>query len=72
MNPPALSGRIWGVLLRNEWFKTRKRLAFWLTLGFFSFITFMIHGESYFDARSDPDVNFTLPEQCVEHLLFQI
>ncbi|MCG8467040.1 MAG: hypothetical protein MJB57_02385 [Gemmatimonadetes bacterium] len=56
--PPPLRPRIWGVLFRNEWFKTRKRLAFWLTLGFFSFITSTINGEQAFD----DDLSFTLPE----------
>jgi len=50
------------VLFRNEWFKARKRLAFWLTLGFFSFVTLMSHGGSYFEARNDPDVTYGLPE----------
>lgn len=56
--PPALSGRIWGVLLWNEWFKTRKRVAFWLGLGFFVFITFMNHGQGFFEGEAD----FRLPE----------
>ena len=49
---------ILGVLLRNEWFKTRKRLAFWLALGFFSFITFMNHAQGFFESDED----FALPQ----------
>ncbi len=56
--PPALSRRIGGVLLRNEWFKTRKRAAFWLGLGFFAFITFMNHGQGFFEGEAD----FRLPD----------
>lgn len=55
---PALGPRVWRVLLGNEWFKTRKRLAFWLTLGFFSFIRFMEHAEDVF---SDEEDVFALP-----------
>ncbi|MDX1579567.1 MAG: hypothetical protein R3266_13870, partial [Gemmatimonadota bacterium] len=55
---PALGPGIWAVLLRNEWFKTRKRLAFWLTLGFFAFITTMDNGEELFD----DEPTFYLPE----------
>lgn len=60
--PPALTARVWVVLFRNEWFKTRKRIAFWITLAFFSFITFMQYAERFFDARNDPERSFTLPE----------
>lgn len=59
--PPALTSRVWGVLLANEWFKLRKRLAFWLTLGFFTFIALMANGEAYFRARNDPERTHALP-----------
>jgi len=59
--PPPLTAGVWRVLLANEWFKLRKRTAFWLTLGFFAFITVMANGEEYFDARTDPDETFALP-----------
>ena len=59
---PALSHRVWGVLARNEWFKTRKRPAFYVTLGFFTFVTLMDHGESAFRARRDVDYTYGLPE----------
>ncbi len=62
MSAPALTGRIWGILLRNEWTKARKRMAFLLPLGFFLFVTLMGHGSSYYDARNDPDRTFALPE----------
>lgn len=62
MTAPALTARVWGVLFRNEWFKARKRLAFWLTLGFFSFVTAMNHGSEFFDARDDPETTYALPE----------
>ncbi len=58
MSAPPLSARVWGVLLENEWFKMRKRLAFWMTLGFYCFITFMVNAESAFD----DDSTFALPE----------
>jgi ABC-type transport system involved in multi-copper enzyme maturation permease subunit len=60
--PPALTARVWVVLFRNEWFKTRKRRAFWITLAFFSFITFMQYADRFFAARNDPERSFTLPE----------
>ncbi len=59
---PALTPRIWGVLLRAEWFKARKRLAFWVALGMFAVITFMTHAESFFDARRKVEETYALPE----------
>ncbi len=59
--PPALTAGVWRVLLANEWFKLRKRLAFWLTLGFFAFIMVMGNGEEYYRARNDPERVYALP-----------
>jgi len=62
VTPPALTPRIWGILLRNEWFKARKRLAFLLPLGFILFVNVMAFGSQWYDARDDPDDSFALPE----------
>ena len=35
---PALGASVWRVLLRNEWFKATRRLAFLVTFGLFAFI----------------------------------
>ncbi|MXW55867.1 MAG: hypothetical protein F4X22_09595 [Gemmatimonadales bacterium] len=50
--------RAFGVLLRNEWFKARKRLAFWIALGFYAFFTLMNHGQPFLE-RSE---GFRLPD----------
>lgn len=57
-----MTAGIWWLLVRNEWFKARKRLAFWMTLAFFAFVTFMTHGESFLRARRDPEREFAFPE----------
>ena len=49
------------VLFRNEMLKMYKRLAFWVTFGFFSFIMFMEFGEEYFRAAGNPERTFALP-----------
>lgn len=49
------------VLVRNEAIKTFKRLAFWVTFSFFTFILVMSFGENYMDAARDPDQTFALP-----------
>jgi len=59
---PALGPAVWGVLLRNEWFKARHRLAFLVTLALFTFIHVMDYGESVVRARRDADYTFGLPE----------
>ena len=59
---PALGPRVWGILLRNEWFKARRRPAFYITLGFFAFVTLMENGDSFLRARRDADFTFGLPE----------
>ncbi|MDE2879907.1 MAG: hypothetical protein OXT63_12660 [Gemmatimonadota bacterium] len=41
--------RAFGVLLRNEWFKARKRLAFWIALGFYAFFTLMNHAQPFLE-----------------------
>lgn len=58
---PALGRGVWGVLARNEWFKLRRRPAFYVTLGFFAFVHLMDDGGSFFRARSDADYDFALP-----------
>ena len=50
--------RTFGVLLRNEWFKARKRVAFWIALGFYAFFTAMNHVQPFLE-RSD---GFRLPD----------
>ncbi|HEX9729398.1 MAG TPA: ABC transporter permease subunit [Gemmatimonadales bacterium] len=51
-----------GVLFRNEMLKMVKRLAFWVTLIFFSGVTLIEHGASFVRAREDPTRSFALPE----------
>ena len=50
-------GRAFAVLLRNEWFKARKRVAFWIALGFYAFFIFMNHAPAFFERGED----FRLP-----------
>lgn len=64
--PPALGPGVWRVLFANEWFKLRKRTAFWLTLGFFAFIATMANGEEFYRARNDPERTFALPGAWAE------
>ncbi len=49
------------VLFRNEMLKMYKRLAVWVTFGFFSFIMFMEFGEDFYRASRDPERTFALP-----------
>jgi hypothetical protein len=58
---PALGPGIWGVLLRNEWFKARRRLAFVVTLTLFTFIHLMEFGGDARRARLDEEFTFALP-----------
>ena len=51
-------GRAFGVLLRNEWFKARKRIVLWMALGFYALVTFMDKAYSFFE-RSE---GFRLPD----------
>jgi len=66
MSAPALTSRIWPILFRNEWFKARKRLAFWLALGFYGLITVGSQAGSWWQARNDPERMHTLPEAWSE------
>lgn len=50
--------RVFGVLLRNEWFKARKRVAFWLPLGFYTLTALANHTGSFIQR----DAGFRLPE----------
>ena len=59
---PALGPGVWAVLLRNEWFKARHRLAFVVTLALFAFIQLMEYGDNALRARRDEDYSFALPE----------
>ncbi len=43
-----MSARTFLLLLRNEWFKARKRLSLWLPLGFYAGIAFLMYGEDFF------------------------
>lgn len=58
---PALGPRVWGVLVRNEWFKARHRVAFMVTLAFFAFIHVMETADSVLTARREADRDFSLP-----------
>lgn len=59
---PALGRGIWPVLLRNEWFKARHRLAFVVTLALFAFINVMESGGSAWRAMREDDVTHALPD----------
>jgi len=59
---PALGSGVWLVLLRNEFFKARHRLAFVVTLSFFAFINFMDFGDDFMRARRDDDFTHALPD----------
>lgn len=59
---PALGSGVWRVLLRNEWFKASRRLAFLVTYGLFAFITLMEHGGEARQAQVDPEVTYALPD----------
>ena len=52
---------ILAVLFRNEMLKMFKRLAFWVTFIFFSFINFMNFGEGYFRGVANPERAFAFP-----------
>ena len=58
---PALEPGVWRLLLRTEWFKARRRLAFLVTLALFAFINLMDHGGEYMRARRDPEFTYALP-----------
>ena len=59
---PALGSGVWRVLVRNEWFKTRRRLAFMVTLALFAFIHLMDHGSDFLRARRDAEFTYALPD----------
>jgi ABC-2 type transport system permease protein len=59
---PALGRGVWPVLLRNEWFKTRHRPAFFVTLAFFAFVHVMDQGDSFWEAFTKPDRSYALPD----------
>jgi ABC-2 type transport system permease protein len=59
---PALGSGVWRVLLRNEWFKTRHRPAFFVTLAFFTFVHVMNQGDNFWSARSDAEQTYALPD----------
>ncbi len=50
--------RAFGVLLRNEWFKARKRVAFWIALGFYAFFTLMNYAQPFLEGSE----GFRLPD----------
>lgn len=51
-----------GILLRNEWIKSSRRLAFWVTLIIFGGLQALIFGEQWARARDNPEASFALPE----------
>jgi ABC-type transport system involved in multi-copper enzyme maturation permease subunit len=57
-----------GALVRNETRKTFKRLATWITVGFFTFVLVMSFGEEFLDARREADETFALPSAWAEVL----
>ncbi len=59
---PALGPGVWRVLVRNEWFKATRRLAFLVTLGLFSFINLMEHGGDLRRAQTSDDFTYALPD----------
>ncbi len=59
---------ILSVLFRNEMLKMYKRLAFWVTFGFFTFIMLMVFGEKYVGAAGNPERTFALPSAWSEIL----
>lgn len=59
--PERRRGSLGAILLRNEWFKARKRLASWVTFGGFAVIAGLGFGSNYVRARGDPDRAFALP-----------
>ena len=59
---PALGRGVWGVLVRNEWFKATRRLAFLVTFGLFAFIHLMDYGEDAVRAQRDPEFTHALLE----------
>jgi len=56
------AGGVSRVLLRNEMLKMWKRLATWVTLGFFAFITFMDLGGDFWSAQIKGEGSFALPD----------
>lgn len=58
---PALGPGVWAVLVRNEWFKARHRLAFGVTLAFFAFIHVMETADEVMSARDNDEVDYGLP-----------
>ena len=58
---PALGPGVWAVLIRNEWFKARHRLAFAVTLAFFAFIHVMETADEVLGAREREDQSYGLP-----------
>jgi ABC-type transport system involved in multi-copper enzyme maturation permease subunit len=59
---PALGRGVWLVLLRNEWFKARHRLAFVVTLSLYALINVMEHGGQAYQARTNEDRSYGFPE----------
>jgi hypothetical protein len=59
---PALGASVWRVLLRNEWFKATRRLAFLVTFGLFAFIHIMDHGSDLREAMQNPERSYALPD----------
>lgn len=59
---PALGRGVWLVLLRNEWFKARHRLAFIVTFTLFAFINVMEFGGDAWQASRNEERSFGLPD----------
>lgn len=51
-----------GTLVRNEWIKTTRRFAFWITLISFAGITAIGFGEQWWSALKNPRVDFGFPD----------
>lgn len=59
---PALGRGVWMVLLRNEWFKARHRLAFVVTLSLYALINVMEHGGEAYQARTNDERSYGFPQ----------
>ena len=55
-------GKALAVMLRNEWLKARKRVAFWVALGSYAAFTFLNHAQSFFDSEESFDLPGIWPD----------
>ena len=60
------------VLLKNEFIKTSRRLAFWVTLGMWALMNTMGWGGNWWRARNNPERTFGLPDAWGEIFEFEM